>query len=764
MIKNVVFIKIISVILILLFFITPLTVLSEELPEEPTPTPTQTVITPTPTDTTQFHSTDESFLYETEYDSLNYPGDSTGSATVNTADNVNVISSDSALLNIKVETDNNTVVIRDTDVYSTTGGNSVSDNISLTGPVTLTTGNVDATATIATIVNTNVVGLNVQPIIHNLFTPLNSDLNLSNISSCQPFDESIAGDIQFNENTGNNVTLLNSDQIEQNVGVYTTNDATITNNITLTSETGHNRAVDNIGSGVELTTGDATSTANIANVANTNLIGNCGLFALFNFFKGGTGSLVLPYEIDFITKGSQNSASSVASNSGDNLSNTVYSTQSKLVDVTASNSAILSTIVTTDSNTGLNSIFDSISFDNQLLIDVGDNDSAINTIDMANMNFVDSNFSYVRVNHLGHFKGKVIGWDGEFIEGDDYFILYAKLPSTSNLQLADDQELQLLNTGDDVVASDSGQFTSILDVETLNNAAIINNIDLNANTGSNSASMFNPQITTGDATTLANIFNIVNLSVIGNNWYFAVINLFDDFFGNIIFPRPDLVLKKEVNAKTAQVGDQITYSLYFANSGQTSAKQVKLVDTLPNGVDIVSSNYDYSKKDSTLTFSLGEIVPNQTGVITMVVKINNNAPVDIINSATISTQTVEPNKDDNQSSATTNIVPLNVTTTQNSNSNQQATPTQSPLSLANRPTSYYYLDKRNIKTFHRELKLNKERMILGANEKDKLKDKPNNVGDILDGINTKGLSILMIVLMSYALGFATGVIFTRKFS
>src|SRR3989344_1059462 len=393
MIKNVVFIKIISVILILLFFITPLTVLSEELPEEPTPTPTQTVITPTPTDTTQFHSTDESFLYETEYDSLNYPGDSTGSATVNTADNVNVISSDSALLNIKVETDNNTVVIRDTDVYSTTGGNSVSDNISLTGPVTLTTGNVDATATIATIVNTNVVGLNVQPIIHNLFTPLNSDLNLSNISSCQPFDESIAGDIQFNENTGNNVTLLNSDQIEQNVGVYTTNDATITNNIILTSETGHNRAVDNIGSGVELTTGDATSTANIANVANTNLIGNCGLFALFNFFKGGTGSLVLPYEIDFITKGSQNSASSVASNSGDNLSNTVYSTQSKLVDVTASNSAILSTIVTTDSNTGLNSIFDSISFDNQLLIDVGDNDSAINTIDMANMNFVDSNFS-----------------------------------------------------------------------------------------------------------------------------------------------------------------------------------------------------------------------------------------------------------------------------------------------------------------------------------------------------------------------------------
>jgi hypothetical protein len=43
----------------------------------------------------------------------------------------------------------------------------------------------------------------------------------------------------------------------------------------------------------------------------------------------------------------------------------------------------------------------------------------------------------------------------------------------------------------------------------------------------------------GNAATIANIFSLINTNIFGNNWFFALINNFNDFTGNIVFFKPD---------------------------------------------------------------------------------------------------------------------------------------------------------------------------------------------------------------------------------
>ncbi len=725
----------------LLLLITPTYVISQDV--EPTLAPT-----PTLTDTPPFQSEDYNSIDQSETFI-----DATGSGSINTGNDVTSISSDSAVLDIKITTDNTAVVNRDTDVNNSTGGNNVSDNISTNGPITLTTGDAESSATIATILNTNVVGLHVQPIVHNLFTPLTSNLNLSGIDACQDFNQEDAGDIEFNENTGNNVQLLINEEITQNVGVYANNDATINNTIDLTSNTGSNTATDNIGMGVLVQTGNATSTTDVSNIANTNLIGNCGLFAVVNIFDGGSGSLILPYEKGYIGDEVSDSQSSTTVNSGNDVDVTNTKTLNTLIDVTTSNEAQITTEVNSNTNTGDNTIEDTINFGLPLMIDSGDNNSTINQIDMANMSFVDNNFLYLRVNHFGNFKGSVIGWDGEIYETEDYFILYSSAPQAPQLSLSGDSDT-LISSGDDVSSSDSATFDSLLDVETTNKATITNDILLDAQTGDNSAGKFNSQINTGDASTIANILNLANTNIIGSNWYVAFINIFDDFFGDIIFPRPDLTIVKTVNTSESRHGDELHYTIYYANGGQVRAKDVIITDTLPQGVEVVSSASPFSKNGTTLKFSIGEIVPNQTGSISVTVRVDGNAPSSITNTATIKTSTHEPSLDNNTSSVTTTII---------SSASQTASPQQTIVITPTPQLVTYFTPVSQVKKIAKKAPIvTPTPEVLGETLLTPTPTPTKKEGSLLDGLHGVSNTLLLTALISYCCGLLSGIFLTKR--
>ncbi len=78
----------------------------------------------------------------------------------------------------------------------------------------------------------------------------------------------------------------------------------------------------------------------------------------------------------------------------------------------------------------------------------------------------------------------------------------------------------------------------IISVDNTGTSTINNNIDISADTGANTiASAGGPAvIETGDITILNDIANIANLNITGNDWFFAVVNVFDVLEGDLILP------------------------------------------------------------------------------------------------------------------------------------------------------------------------------------------------------------------------------------
>ena len=92
------------------------------------------------------------------------------------------------------------------------------------------------------------------------------------------------------------------------------------------------------------------------------------------------------------------------------------------------------------------------------------------------------------------------------------------------------------------IAEQSANFNGVSNVYIINSNEA--NLDLTANasavSGQNSAvdNAGGATITTGDSIASANIFNLINLNIIGSNFLFGIINIFGSLTGNIIVPSP----------------------------------------------------------------------------------------------------------------------------------------------------------------------------------------------------------------------------------
>lgn len=77
-----------------------------------------------------------------------------------------------------------------------------------------------------------------------------------------------------------------------------------------------------------------------------------------------------------------------------------------------------------------------------------------------------------------------------------------------------------------------------LDVNNENSGEIKNNVSINGSSGGNTAQSENGDavIKTGDVNAAASIFNLLNTNLVGSNWRNFIINIFDDWVGDLIFP------------------------------------------------------------------------------------------------------------------------------------------------------------------------------------------------------------------------------------
>lgn len=655
--------KIVSVFVIFsIFFSASFPIFAEEIIE---PTPSEQP-TPTPTPTDQA-STDEQITIEasaTDSATLVITPDGT-TYTTNTGNDVEITTSDTSTLEASIENTNIANIDRTVETNNNTGGNTLADNIALEGGTnSIDTGDVETIQNISTVVNTNVVAQSAAVVIKDVFEDSDEDINLSSIAPCFAPGTIITPDAFEIENTGNNVKLLDTQTTDSEIVIRNNNTADIQNDITLTSNTGNNSAINNISSGTSVTTGDAYTSLNLFTMANTNLVGNCYFYGVINLFGTQNGDIILPYELDVLNNNLTPLSFGNVTNSGDSVDiNQTTSTEKEAI-IKNINTASVTESVSSTNTTGNNSLTDTINFNTLGSIVTGDADSSHNVIDIINSNYVANNFFILLINRYGTWNGQVMGLDSSYM-----LVPQAGNPSAPNLY-----STLITNTGDFLRNTSNRTSKSTVVVENTNNLIVDNNINLLSNTGNNEAGRFNASVNTGDAQSKANVVTMGNTNITGDNWFFAVINIFDDFIGNIIFPRPELAVSKMVDQASHNAGDTFSYTIAYGNFGNTFTDNVKIVDELPAQLTLLSTSTGANVSGNSITWNIGRLEPGQTGAVTLLVQTDKQLEqIDLANTASISSSRTEVNLDNNSSTAMVRIFKRGTNSSSTSNNNTSST-------------------------------------------------------------------------------------------
>jgi len=438
---------------------------------------------------------------------------SDNSATVNNTDTTTIVQDNDADL------DNNLNI----DVNS--GNNEAARNLANTS---INTGDAQATGTIVNSVNTNSVGATIAEF--NIFDDQMGDYLLNFDANCVVGCNSGEGIDVTNQNNGADSTNDGTVNVSDISTTFQNNDATIENNMVLAANTGGNSSVDNIGDEHSITTGDAAVAANVLNFLNNNFYGDI-LFGVVNIFGDFVGDIIIPeqYLAQF------NAAPSVdLSNIGNGASSTNSSNYNgEFTDsYTQNNLADIENNINIDTNTGGNSISDNLNGDYS--IETGDTDVDVNLLNIANNNFIGDNWWLVIVNEAGNWVGKLIALPGSNVSGN--------MAASSGTNLSGDGtgNVNVMNNGNLANSTNTGtvnqDVTNTIDQN--NNAKIVNNIDLSANTGNNeiARNLGDAEINTGDATAMVDVVNFVNNNFIGSNVFVTIVNVFGSWVGDFITP------------------------------------------------------------------------------------------------------------------------------------------------------------------------------------------------------------------------------------
>lgn len=580
-----------------------------------TPTPTLIEITPTPTDIAQV-------------------------AAVNTETATNSINVVGAAEETKVEVanDNTASVENSIEALAQTGENNAAGN-----ELKIETGEAKAETDLANIVNTNLVGNDFWQIIVNVLADSQGNIDLTNLGNIEGLNAKILSVLAANYQTGDGSTNMALANFISSTLISNYNQAVLTNNINLQASTGTNAIVGNDG---QITTRDAAALLNLFNLVNTNLIGTNWFFGNINIFGDLEGDIILPYEFDFLGEEGVYDSSVLALNesSGDGSTNTALASLRIGESISNQNLALVDNQVSASANSGQNTI-------------IGDGDIAsgnaganVNLLNFVNTNIYGSRWVLLAINNMGNWTGNIFDWWGNTFTVGKTTYLWAQLPVSSSSVLAD---VSAINSSSGQGSINLAQAQAQITTEVLNrNSALVdNNIQVGADTGGNSIVGGGASIATGNAQADANILNMVNTNIIGNHWYFGMINIFDNFWGNIVFPRPDLVTSKSADKTSVVPGEEINYSISVKNVGRVVGRNVEVIDVLPSGVTFVSASGGGLLTGGQIVWHLGDLCPGEEKILDLTVRVDDGFSGEIINQISAVTSTKETNQDNNNSSA-----------------------------------------------------------------------------------------------------------------
>lgn len=458
-------------------------------------------------------------------------GNNDGSVKVNTGDvkiqgdvlnnaninNVNVNQthhSDTSIFN-----NNKNVVVNLFDYFGSSGQNTIEKN---DGQAEIDTGNVDIRLNLLNLTNTNITNSTWGQYFYNSQGPLFQDINIE-----EAWHKASHNDCRFGECAGE-------------FKVVNMNESIVKNKVKVLGISGQNKIKDADGDGI-IRTGDVRVATNLINFLNTNLTGSEWDLSVINIFDDWKGDLILPgkQKYDSNKKNYNLFPNTTINNTNDVLISNDIKLEASSGDNLANNNDGIAQITTGDALT------------------------KSNIQNVVNANFHGGDWFLIIINRFNNWEGQIFNKPeeiGQLIQ--DKSIIFSSFLS--------DEMLKSLHHNDD---------DAILSVTNNNLGELRNEILIQALTGGNEIQNNDGKaiIETGKALILANVLNVANVSITGGDWHLAVINVFGNWQGNVLFGKPDLKITLETNkTELRQVGETVDVTVTYANTGSTDSYNTNL--------------------------------------------------------------------------------------------------------------------------------------------------------------------------------------------
>jgi uncharacterized repeat protein (TIGR01451 family) len=120
-------------------------------------------------------------------------------------------------------------------------------------------------------------------------------------------------------------------------------------------------------------------------------------------------------------------------------------------------------------------------------------------------------------------------------------------------------------------------------------------------------------------------------------------------------PQADLSISKVDNVDPILAGNTLAYTVTVSNAGPQTAQNVVVTDTLPAGVTFVETSGCAEDPIGVPTCSLGNIAPGGSAQFTVTVTVDVGTSGTITNSASVASDTADPNSGNNSSTEDTTV-------------------------------------------------------------------------------------------------------------
>ncbi|MFA5871320.1 MAG: hypothetical protein WC858_01230 [Parcubacteria group bacterium] len=425
--------------------------------------------------------------------------------------------------------------------------------ISKTPDTSITTEDANAVSNVANEVNTTIVTNNGAELVQNINGDYEGDINL-----LEPFDELLQKADNLNKD---NISNLNS------IAVNLNNSAVVENNVTTAADTGNNEIAG--AGGAAIATGDAGAQSNIVNIVNTTIIGNNWLFAVVNVFGSWAGNLIVP---------------------GSGLLAVPKTGDIALSSVDIDSSAEVENNVSTSANSGENKIN---AEGGNVALSTGESYAESNVKNVINTTTTSNNWFFLVINNMGSWVGNVLNWDQQ---KNDYDTVYSYKFDEKDAPTSDFR----------------GWLVNLFGTSQV---SVTNNVATSANTGGNEINNGggSASINSGNAFAKTNVFNFINNNLIGNNWFFAEVNVMGRWVGDVEFAYPDLAVSLSGNQEKATRGDNLKYKITYKNIGKADCQNVTVGLNLSQAEEYQgdSSGKNPARSGNELEWNLAGLKPGE---------------------------------------------------------------------------------------------------------------------------------------------------------